>query len=96
MADDRASRLQTYLFDAETAVASGDYATAVDKIEAARLIYDTTPDSEKDGLRMSWRSIEALQHRIEKRHWRAQGYGKARRVEVTIGRTDNDNYDDGT
>jgi hypothetical protein len=59
---DRLARLRE---EAVYAVERADYQTAHAKLLAAQVIYDTTPNQEKDSLRLEFRSIEALMRRIE-------------------------------
>lgn len=80
-----ATRMRNLRNDAVFAVEKADYASALIKLDAARIIYDTTPNAEKDGLRMEWRSIEPLIARIELLANRAAGHGKLKRVPVTHG-----------
>lgn len=47
-------------------VEAGNYDDAYQKLVAAQVIYDTTPNQEREQLRMEFRSIEALMQRIEK------------------------------
>lgn len=72
---ERMSRLRN---EAVYAAERGDYSEAIKKLDVARIIYDTTPDVEKDGLRMEWRRIEPLIERFELLRSRQLGHGKVR------------------
>lgn len=52
--------------DAVFLVELGDYEGAYRKLVAAQVIYDTTPNQEREQLRLEFRSIETLMLRIEK------------------------------
>lgn len=78
-----AARMANLRLEAVNAFEASDYALALQKIGAMRIIYDTTPDQEKDGLRINWRSIESLEKRIEQLQYRAAGVGKLQRVPIT-------------
>lgn len=80
-----AKRMRDLRDDAVFAVEGADYTTALAKLDAARIIYDTTPNQEKDGLRIEWRNIEPLIARIEKLKHRADGDGKLKRRPITHG-----------
>lgn len=80
--------LQQLLVEARAAVRDKDYSTAYDRLVEASVIYDTLPNHEQDGLRMEWRSAEALLKRVEQLRDRQAGAGKVRRVNVQYGRPD--------
>ena len=75
-----AERMRRLRDEAVYAVEQSDYGTALTKLDAARVIYDTTPNSEKDALRMEWRNIEPLIKRIEMLDRRQRGVGKVKQV----------------
>lgn len=93
MSDSMAARMAKLRLEAVNAFEATDYALAIAKIDAMRIIYDTTPDQEKDGLRINWRSIESLSKRIETLQLRASGAGKLQRVPITNGTVSGD-YDE--
>jgi hypothetical protein len=86
MSDSMAARMSRLRLELVNAMESQDYATALLKFDAMRVIYDTTPDNEKDGLRMTWRSVESLGKRLEKLADKASSNGKLYRVPITTGR----------
>lgn len=77
-----AERMADHREKAINAFASRDYDTALHELETARIIYDTTPNTDKDGLRMEWRRIEELVARIETLKDRQSGHGKVKRVPI--------------
>ena len=83
-----AARMAKLRLKAVNAIEAADYDTAYDKLLAAQVIYDTTPNSEKDGLRMEWRSIEPLMKRLEKIRNQAVGNFGLQRVPVKFVRPD--------
>ncbi len=82
-----AQRMASLRLEAVNAFEQADYATALAKIDAMRIIYDTTPNQEKDAYRIEWRSIEQLTQRIEKRQQEAIGAGKVMSTKISYGRT---------
>lgn len=82
MSDSLAARMANLRLEAVVATEAADYDTAYAKLLAAQVIYDTTPNSEKDGLRMEWRSIEPLMKRLEKLKNQAIGSFGLQRVPV--------------
>ena len=82
-----AERMARLRLEAINAFEAADYSLALDKIDAMRIIYDTTPNQEKDSLRIEWRSIEQLTQRIEVRIHRSSSHGKLMRSPISYGRT---------
>jgi hypothetical protein len=65
MPESPVERMRRLRDEAVDALEVADFATAHTKLLAAQALYDTTPNSEKDGLRAEFRSIEGLMKRIE-------------------------------
>lgn len=66
-----AQRLLQYRDEASLAVAEGDYDTAYQKLLAAQVLYDTTPNQTREGAALEFRSIEDLMRRIDRLRYQA-------------------------
>lgn len=62
-----AERLLRLRDEASLLVESGDYDTALAKIDAARVLYDMMPNQEREGMSMEYRALDSLTALIEKR-----------------------------
>ena len=65
MPESPVERLRRLRDEAVDALEVANYALAHAKLVAAQALYDTTPNTEKDGLRAEFRSVEGLLKRIE-------------------------------
>jgi hypothetical protein len=78
-AENMVDRMRRLRDAAVYAVESGDYATAEQKLLAAKIVFDTTPNTEQDGARAELRSIDSLLEQIRRRAMIAAGYTKLKR-----------------
>lgn len=85
-----AARLEKLRNEAVYAAESGNYETALQKLNAASIVFDTTPNGEKDGVRLEFRRIEELIKRFEKLAAKQKGFGKVRRLPHCLTRPTDD------
>ena len=86
MSDSRIERMDRLFDEATNAYEAFEYATALHKVKTARIIWDSTPDQEKDGHSINLRSLENLTAMIERDMERAGTAGEYKRVPITYGR----------
>lgn len=88
---DLAERMESLRVEAVAAVEAGDFQTALDKLIAIRMIVETSPDSEHEGLRMEWRNLEPFYFEIQKLARERSGTGgKIQSKPITYRRPDCD------
>lgn len=73
------------------AAEDGDYDTALNKVDAIRIVIDTSPNTEQESLRLEWRDMQPLVARLEKLRARQLGHGKVRRIPIRRQYTHYDN-----